>query len=128
MNDSQEIDGQIKDLGDWRGETLAQVRTWIKEADPEAKESLKWRKPSNPGGVPTWEDAGIICTGEVYKDKVKLTFMQGASVEDPMGIFNSSLTAGTRRAVDIKQGDKLDGDAFKALVRAAVAFNRASAR
>lgn len=128
MNDSQEIDGQIRDLGDWRGEVLGKVRKWILETDAEATESLKWRKPSNPGGVPTWEDTGIICTGEVYKDKVKFTFMHGASLEDPTGIFNSSLTAGTRRAVDVSKDANLDEEAFKALIRAAVGFNRASAR
>jgi hypothetical protein len=120
---SAEIDAKIAALGDLRGETLARLRTLIREADPEIVEALKWRKPSNPSGVPTWEHAGILCTGETYKDKVKLTFARGASVEDPAGLFNSSLDSGTRRALDIREGDKLDEAAFKALIRAAAAVN-----
>jgi hypothetical protein len=104
---------------------LGNIRTLIKEADPEIIEQVKWRKPSNPMGVPTWEHAGIICTGETYKDKVKLTFARGASVPDPTGLFNSSLDGGTRRAIDFREGEKIDGQAFKALIRAAVAENLA---
>ena len=126
MGASQEIDAKIAALGDWRGEALARVRTLIKEADPDATEQLKWRKPSNPSGVPVWEHAGMICTGETYKDKVKLTFAKGASLEDPSGLFNSSLTGGTRRAIDIQEGKPVDAAAFKALVREAVALNLAS--
>jgi hypothetical protein len=110
---------------DWRGETLARVRALIAEADPDAVEEVKWRKPSNPAGVPTWSRHGLICTGETYKDKVKLTFAQGAALEDPAGLFNASLDAGTRRAIDIREGEAIDGDALKALVREAVALNAA---
>src|SRR5262249_14785133 len=102
------------------------VRTLIKEADPDVAEDVKWRKPSNPMGVPTWSHAGIICTGETYKDKVKLTFARGASLEDPSGLFNSSLTGGTRRAIDIHEGKAIDGNAIKALIREAIAVNLAS--
>ena len=111
--------------GDWRTETLENVRRMIREADPDAAEERKWKKPSNPVGVPTWEHAGIICTGETYKDKVKLTVARGASLDDPKRLFNSSLDGGTRRAIDIREGDKIDEEAFKALIRAAVEFNRA---
>ena len=120
------IDNKIASLGDWRGATLAQLRRLIKEADPQVEETVKWRKPSNPAGVPVWEHAGIVCTGEVYKDKVKLTFAQGASVEDPHRLFNSSLDGGTRRAIDVRDGEKVDAAAFKALFRGAVAVNLAS--
>ena len=102
---SQLIDARIAALGDWRGEALARVRALIREADPEVVEEVKWRKPSNPLGVPVWEHAGILCTGETYRDKVKLTFAQGASLEDPAGLFNSSLDGNTRRAIDIGEGD-----------------------
>lgn len=119
------IDSRIDKLGDWRGEVLARVRALIKEADPDIVEEVKWRKPSNPLGVPVWEHAGIICTGEIYKDKVKLTFARGASLKDPAGVFNSSLEGSTRRAIDIREGGKIDEKAFKALVRAAVALNAA---
>ena len=127
---SQLIDSRIKELGDWRGETLARVRNLIREADPEVVEEVKWRKPSNPFGVPVWSHAGIICTGETYKDKVKMTFAKGASLEDPSGLFNSSLEGNVRRAIDIHEGDKIDEEALKALIRAAVALNtsRAAAR
>ena len=125
---SEEIDAKIAELGDWRGETLGRLRQLIQEADPGVTEAIKWRKPSNPSGVPVWEHDGIICTGETYKDKVKLTFAQGASIDDPTGIFNSSLDAGTRRAVDIREGETIDADAFKALIREAAAFNGAKAR
>jgi hypothetical protein len=121
---SQQIDARIKELGDWRGKTLARVRSLIKQADPEVVEEVKWRKPSSsPSGVPVWEHDGIICTGETYKDKVKITFAKGASLDDPKGIFNASLDAGTRRAIDIHEGDELDKEAFKALVREAAALN-----
>jgi hypothetical protein len=114
---SQLIDGRIKELGDWRGEMLARVRMLIKEADPDVVEEWKWR------GVPVWEHAGIICTGETYKAIVKLTFAKGASLDDPSGLFNSSLEGNMRRAIDIHEGDKLDGRALKALIRAAVDLN-----
>ncbi len=128
---SRLIDARIKKLGDWRGETLARVRTLIKQADPDAVEEVKWRKPSNPAGVPVWSHDGIICTGETYKDKVKLTFARGAALLDPSGLFNSSLDGNTRRAIDIREGDKIDEKALQALIRAAVALNtsaRATAR
>ena len=118
---SQLIDARIKELGDWRGETLARIRTLIKQADPEVVEEWKWR------GVPTWYHDGIICTGETYKDKVKMTFAKGASLEDPSGLFNSSLEGNTRRAIDFHQGDEIDEKALKALIRAAVALNTSSA-
>jgi hypothetical protein len=111
------IDARIKELGDWRGETLARVRALIKQADPEVVEEWKWR------GVPVWEHAGIICTGETYKAVVKLTFAKGASLEDPSGLFNSSLDGNVRRAIDIHAGDKIDEKALQALIRAAVALN-----
>jgi hypothetical protein len=113
---------------DWREDTLRTVRTLIEEADPEVVEEVKWVKPSNPAGVPTWSHDGIICTGETYKDKVKLTFARGASVADPAGLFNASLDAGTRRAIDIREGEELDARAFKALIRAAVDLNASSAK
>jgi hypothetical protein len=119
------IDARINELGDWRGEMLARVRTLIKQADPEVVEEWKWR------GVPVWEHDGIICTGETYKAVVKLTFAKGAALEDPSGFFNSSLEGNTRRAIDIHEGDRLDEKALKALIRAAIALNtskRAAAR
>ena len=116
------------DASDWRAETLNKVRKLIQEADPEVVEEVKWVKPSNPAGVPTWSHDGIICTGETYKSYVKLTFARGASVEDPTKLFNASLTAGTRRAIDLHEGDKLDARAFKALIRAAVDLNTANAK
>ena len=111
------IDARIKELGDWRGETLARIRTLIKQADPEVVEEWKWR------GVPVWSHAGIICTGETYKNVVKMTFAKGASLEDPSALFNSSLEGSTRRAIDIHEGDQIDEKALKALIRAAVALN-----
>src|SRR6478672_6032731 len=108
---------------DWRGEMLSRVRALIKQADPEVVEELKWRKPSQPGGVPVWSHDGMICTGETYKSVVKLTFAKGASLEDPAGLFNSSLEGNTRRAIDIHEGEAIDEDAFKALIRAAVSLN-----
>ncbi len=126
------IDARIKDLGDWRGETLARVRKLIREADPDIVEEVKWRKPSNGmRGVPVWEHDGIICTGETYKAVVKLTFANGAALKDPSGVFNSSLEGNVRRALDIREGDKIDEKALKALIRAAAALNtskRATAR
>jgi hypothetical protein len=122
---SRLIDARIKELGDWRGEMLARVRTLIKQADPEVVEEWKWR------GVPVWSHAGIICTGETYKNVVKMTFAKGASLEDPSGLFNSSLEGNTRRAIDFQEGDKIDEKALKGLIRAAVALNtsvRATAR
>ena len=117
---AQLIDAKIKELGDWRGGTLARVRKLIKQADPEVVEEWKWR------GVPVWSHAGIICTGETYKSVVKLTFAKGASLEDPSALFNSSLEGNTRRAIDIHEGDPLDEKALKALIRAAVTLNSAA--
>ncbi|QPQ54479.1 DUF1801 domain-containing protein [Allosphingosinicella flava] len=117
------IDAKIAGLGDWRGETLARLRALIREADPDVVETVKWRKPSNPSGVPVWEHQGILCTGETYKTYVKLTFAYGAALPDPSGLFNASLDGNTRRAIDVKEGAAIDADAFKALIRAAVALN-----
>ena len=125
---SQLIDAKIMQLGDWRGEMLARVRALIREADPDVAEEVKWRKPSNPAGVPVWSNAGIICTGETYKAVVKLTFAKGASLDDPSGLFNSSLDGNVRRAIDIHEGDKIDAKALKALIRAAVALNTSKFR
>ena len=111
-------------MTDWRSETLDRIRQLIKDADPDSVEEVKWRKPSNPDGVPTWSHNGILCTGETYKDKVKLTFARGASLDDPAGLFNASLDAGTRRAIDIKESDGLNEGAFKALIKAAADANR----
>jgi hypothetical protein len=123
---STEFDARIKELNDWRGQTLAKVRMLIKQADPEVIEEMKWRKPSNwMRGVPVWSHDGIICTGETYKNVVKLTFAKGAAIADPCGLFNSSLEGNTRRAIDIHQGEKVDQKAFKALIRAAIALNTA---
>lgn len=116
----------LRDLADWRQETLAHMRALIVEADPEIVEERKWRKPSNPAGVPTWSKGGIICTGESYKNAVKLTFAHGASLDDPAGLFNAGLDGNVRRAIDIKQGETVDAEAFKALIRAAVARNAAA--
>lgn len=113
---------------DWRAETLARVRALIREADPDAVEAVKWRKPSNPAGVPAWEHDGILLTGETYRDKVKLTFAHGAALEDPSGLFNASLDGSTRRAIDIRESDVIDEEALKALVRAAAALNAARKR
>src|SRR6266699_3012279 len=125
---SELIDAVIRELGDWRGKTLSRLRTLIKQADPEVVEELKWRKPSSPAGVPVWSPDGIICTGETYKSVVKLTFARGASLNDPSHLFNSSLEGNTRRAIDVHEGDKIDEKALKALVRAAVALNKAKAK
>ena len=116
---SRLIDQRITELDDWRGETLAQVRAWIRQADPEVVEEWKWR------GVPVWSHDGQICTGETYRNAVKLTFMKGASLKDPSGLFNSSLDGKVRRALDIHEGDRIDANAFKALIREAVELNRA---
>ena len=125
---SRLIDARIKELGDWRGETLARVRELIHLADPDVVEQVKWRKPSNSmRGVPVWEHAGIICTGETYKAVVKMTFAKGAELEDPSGLFNSSLEGNTRRAIDLHEGEKIDEKALKALIRAALALNTSSA-
>jgi hypothetical protein len=120
---SQLIDAKIAELGDWRGETLARIRRLIRDADPDVVEEVKWRKPSNPAGVPVWSHAGILCTGETYRDKVKLTFAKGAFLNDPSGVFNSSLDGSLRRAVDIGEGARIDEVALKLLIRAAVALN-----
>jgi len=119
---SRLIDARIRELGDWRGKTLAHVRALIKKADPEVVEEWKWR------GVPVWSDGGIICTGETYKSVVKLTFAKGASLKDPKGLFNSSLEGNVRRAIDIHETDEIDEGAFKTLIRAAVALNKSKAR
>jgi len=119
---SRLIDGRIKELGDWRGDMLARVRALIKEADPDVVEEWKWR------GVPVWEHAGIICTGETYKAVVKMTFAKGASLDDPSKLFNASLEGNTRRAIDLHEGDTIDEKALKALIRAAVALNTAKAK
>lgn len=128
LSASKLIDARIKELGDWRGETLALVRLLIKQAVPDGAEEIKWRKPSNPGGVPVWSHNGIICTGEAYKDKVKLTFARGAALDDPAGLFNAGLEGNTRRAIDTHEGDKVESGAFKALVKAAVALNAPPAK
>lgn len=127
LTPSQEIDARIAALGDWRGEMLARVRKVIKQADAQVVEHVKWRKPSNAMlGVPVWECDGIICTGETYKAVVKLTFAQGAALADPSGLFNASLDGNTRRAIDVREGDRIDEKALKALVRAAVDLNASS--
>jgi hypothetical protein len=117
------IEARIAALDDWRGGVLARVRKLIRESDPQVVEAVKWRKPSNPDGVPVWEHDGIICTGEVYKGYVKLTFARGAGLKDPARLFNASLDGNARRAIDIREGDKIDAAAFRELVRAAVALN-----
>lgn len=120
---SELIDAKIAKLGDWRGDTLSRARAIILAADPDIEETVKWRKPTNPSGVPVWEHAGILCTGEIYKDKVKLTFANGAALDDAGGLFNASLDGGTRRAIDIREGEAIDENALKALVREAVVLN-----
>jgi hypothetical protein len=117
------IDAKIAALGDWRGDALARLRALILDAHPGIVEEVKWRKPSNPSGVPVWSRAGIICTGETYKNYVKLTFAKGAALPDPAGLFNASLDGNTRRAIDIREGDAIDEQAFKALIRAAADLN-----
>jgi len=120
---SRLIDARIQELGDWRGEMLSRLRALIKQVDPEVVEECKWKKPSNPGGVPVWSHDGIICTGETYKSGVKLTFAKGAFLDDPAGLFNSSLEGNLRRAIDFREGDTVNEKALKALIRAAVALN-----
>ena len=122
---SELIDANIEELGGWRGEVLSRIRGLIKQAAPEVVEEIKWRKPSNPSGVPVWSYDGIILTGETYRDKVKLTFAKGASLEDPAGLFNSSLEGKVRRAIDLREGDGIDEEAFKTLVRSAAELNAA---
>jgi len=122
---SRAVDEKIRSLGDWRSGLLTRLRALITEADPGVSEDVKWRKASNPLGVPTWSHAGILCTGESYRDKVKLTFARGAALPDPARLFNSSLDGGTRRAIDIPEGGSIDEQAFKALIKAAVALNLA---
>jgi hypothetical protein len=117
------IDRKIAELGDWRGPILARLRQLIRQADPEVIETVKWRKPSNPAGVPVWEHAGIVCTGETYKDKVKLTFARGAALKDPAGLFNASLDGETRRAIDVREGDNINAQALQKLITDAVAAN-----
>ncbi len=119
---SEQIDARIAELGDWRGATLGRLRALINEADPEIVETFKWAKASSPG-VPVWEHDGIVCTGETYKSVVKMTFAKGASLDDPAGLFNSSLEGNTRRAIDVREGEEIDEEGLKALVRAAVALN-----
>lgn len=119
---AKKIEGRIKDLGDWRGKVLAKVREIIKEADPAIVEEWKWVKPTNPG-VPVWSHNGIICTGEAYKDKIKLTFAKGAALKDPARLFNSSLDGNVRRAIDIREGEKIDVEALRNLIREAIALN-----
>ena len=120
---SETIDRIIGELGDWRGELLGQLRTLIREAEPGVVEEIKWQKPTNPLGVPVWSHQGILCTGETYRDKVKLTFARGASLDDPAGLFNSSLDGKVRRAIDLHHGDDLDAQAFRKLVSDAAALN-----
>jgi hypothetical protein len=124
---SKLVDAKIESVGGWRGEMLGKLRKCIREADPGIAEDVKWRKASNPLGVPVWEHDGIICTGETYKNAVKLTFAYGASLDDPSRLFNASLEGGTRRAIDFQEGDKVNEKALKSLVRAAAAFNTAKA-
>jgi hypothetical protein len=124
---AQLIDAKIEELGDWRGETLSRLRGLIKQADPEVIEEWKWRKATNPG-VPVWSHHGGICTGETYKSVVKLTFFKGASLDDPSGLFNSSLEGNTRRAIDVHEGEEIDEQAFVTLIRAAVSLNESSSR
>jgi hypothetical protein len=124
---SGEVDAKIQELGDWRGEMLSRLRVLIKQADPEVVEECKWKKPSNPAGVPVWSHDGLICTGETHKQVVKMTFARGAFLDDPAGLFNSSLEGNLRRAIDFHEGDKVNEKALKALIRAAVALNTSKA-
>jgi hypothetical protein len=123
LSSSDLIDARIESLGDWRGKMLARIRAVIKQADPEVEEECKWVKPSNPWGVPVWSHGGMICTGETHKSVVKMTFAKGAALDDPAGLFNSSLDGNVRRAIDFHEGDKVNEKALKALIRAAVALN-----
>ena len=124
---SQNIDARISELGDWRGKTLSRLRALIKRADPDVVEEWKWKKATNPG-VPVWSHQGPVCTGETYKSVVKLTFFKGASLEDPAGLFNSSLDGKVRRAIDVHEDDDIDEQAFVALIQAAVSLNESSSR
>ena len=124
---SNEVDARIHELADWRGEMLARLRAVIKQADPEVVEECKWKKPSNPRGVPVWSHDGMICTGETHKSVVKMTFAKGAFLDDPSGLFNSSLEGNLRRAIDLHEGDKVNEKALKALIRAAVVLNKSKA-
>jgi hypothetical protein len=124
---SEQIDARIEELGDWRGETLGRLRALVKEADPEVVEEWKWVKATNPC-TPVWSHDGIICTGETYKETVKMTFASGAALEDPSGLFNASLGGNTRRAIDFHEGEQIDAEGLKALIRAAVALNESRAR
>src|SRR3954453_21818416 len=128
MTRSKEIDKRLAEIGEWRGETLGRMRDLIQEADPDVVEELKWKKAGTPSGVPVWSHDGIICTGESYKAAVKLTFAKGASLPDPKELFNSSLEGNTRRAIDIHEGESPDANAFKALIRAAAAFNASAGK
>ena len=121
---AQLIDTMFADLDDWRGATLSRLRALIKQAAPDVVEELKWKKVSNPTAVPVWSDGGMICTGEIYKDHIKVTFAKGATLDDPRRLFNASLDGNLRRAIDVHEGDEVDGPAFKALVQAAVALNK----
>jgi hypothetical protein len=124
---SKEVDARIEELGDWRGEMLSRLRALVKQADPEVMEECKWKKPSNPRGVPVWSHDGMICTGETHKSVVKMTFAKGAFLDDPAGLFNSSLEGNLRRAIDFHEGDKVNEKALKALIRAAVTLNSSKA-
>ena len=128
QNPSELIDARIEELADWRGRTLAELRGLIHRADPSVVEQIKWRKPSNPLGVPVWSHSGIICTGETYRDKVKMTFARGAALADPSGLFNAGLGGKVRRAIDLHEDDTVDAEAFTALVREAVAENERAGR
>lgn len=124
MSAARQIEKKIAELGDWRGEMLSRLRAVIQQADPDVVEAVKWRKPSNPAGVPVWEHTGIICTGDAFKGKVKLTFAKGASLEDPSGLFNASLEGNAMRAIDFHEGDTINAKALKALIRAAISLNK----
>jgi hypothetical protein len=126
QSDTAEIDAIIAAVPDWRGPVLARMRALIRDAEPDIEEAVKWKKPTNPAGVPVWSKGGIICTGETYKGKVKLTFAKGAKLPDPAGLFNGSMGGNTMRAIDIAEGQEVDASAFKALMRAAVALNSAA--
>src|SRR5690349_6186972 len=125
---SKEVESKIAELGGWRGKTLGRMRALIRQAEPDVVEEMKWKKASQPAGVPVWSLDGMICTGESYKDHVKLTFAKGAQLKDPKKLFNAGLDGGTRRAIDLHDGDKVDEAAFKALIREAVALNQSSKR
>ena len=127
VSPSEQIDARIKELGDWRGDMLSRIRVLVKEADPEVVEEWKWAKATSPG-VPVWSHDGLICTGETYKDKVKMTFARGAALEDPSGLFNASLEGNTRRAIDFHEGEEIDEKGLKALVLAAMDLNRSKSK